>query len=166
MTEQPEKHTLSLITISKDNLLQVLKENLEAHNELFNASTQAYHEARRARLEQMVEKSKALTKSLKKVLDGFKPDDEENFGEAYQANPFNIAAVQKPVSHEDSYIAAIRKIELSVHDEFTLTEKEFGQYVLNQWSWAADFINTASAYSTGLSGLAVYSGINKFTRKA
>ncbi len=155
-----EKHTLGSITISKADLLKVLKENREAHNEVYKAATQAYTDAIRAYLETVAERVKALAKDIKKRL--------ENVSEAALENlrsPFPSAQPQKPVSHEDSYDAAIRKVELSVHDEFTLDESDFNQYILNNWSWSVSFLNNATSYGTGIHMASISGSVQNFRKK-
>lgn len=168
MNEKTEKHTLESITISKADLLRVLKENRESHNEVYNASVQAYQEAKRDEFERKLVKARLLVKAITKKLAAV--TDEAVDGAFAGLNPFSVPSVPAPVSYEEYYEAAIRKVELSVHDEFTLDEKDFNQYVLNNWSWKGAFLSTATGYVTGVLGSGIYSGqltqnIEKFNRR-
>ncbi len=73
----------------------------------------------------------------------------------------------KPTSYESYYTAALRKVELSQRDEFSLDDQEFQRYILNNWEWKSDFLNNATTYlgssSQAVSGL-LLSGINKFNK--
>lgn len=161
----PEIHTLNNVTVSKDELLRILKENLEAHNEVYNASTQAYFESLRVEFEQKVAKAKDLLKLLKGKLENITQDN--IFAGIYElSSSLSQGKTRKPESHEADYTSAIRKVELSIHSEFTLTNQDFERYILNNWEWKEDFINTASSYTGGslqVSG-AIMTGLRKFNK--
>ncbi len=157
--------SLSNITVSSDDLLRILKENLEAHNEVFNASTQAYYETLRAELEGKKEQAETLVKTFAAKLENVTTvDPSDSLGDYYHIFTFKA---KKPVSYESHYTSAIRKVELSQRKEFSLSDSEFQRYILNNWEWKADFINNATTYlnsSIGAASGILLSGINKFNK--
>ena len=157
--------SLNNITISKVDLLQILRENLEAHNEVFNAATQAYYENLRAELEESKGKAEALAKLLSEKLENVTTTD-PNAGMEDFRHGFYIRAV-KPTSYESFYKTAIRKAELSQREEFVLADSDFQRYVMNNWEWKNEFINNATTYlgnsSFAVSGM-LASGIQKFNK--
>ena len=60
--------------------------------------------------------------------------------------------LQYPEDHSRDYERAIRMVELSVYERFSLTEHQFNQYVLNDWEWKNSFLNSTSMlYVSGYS---------------
>ncbi len=53
-----------------------------------------------------------------------------------------------PVSYEDSYLRAIRMLELSVEDVIELSSDLFNQLVLDEWSWKRNFIASTMSYKS------------------
>lgn len=159
------QNTLNNITIKKEDLLRILKENLEAHNEVFNASTQAYFEALRDELEKKVQTAKDLVKHYQAKVENVTSVNPAEYPAKF-SKLMSISSV-KPVSYEASYKTALRKIELSVEDTFTLSEQDFDRYVLNDWEWKAQFVSNASFYNSACNvtgSMAIESGLAKFLK--
>jgi hypothetical protein len=52
--------------------------------------------------------------------------------------------LQRPTSHIKEYDRVLDMLEASLDEEFELSDKEFSQYVRDEWSWKTDFITTVS----------------------
>lgn len=53
-----------------------------------------------------------------------------------------------PADHTRDYDRVIRSLQMQVDSQTMLTETEFAQYVMDDWSWKRDFLVTCSSYST------------------
>lgn len=53
----------------------------------------------------------------------------------------------KPVNYLDNYDRAIVMLEMSSQEEIQLTEKEFDQYVLDNWGWKHIFDGIVKNYA-------------------
>lgn len=157
-------NTLSNIRVSKVDLLRILKENLDAHNEVYNASYQAYLEAKRAEIEEGISSLSRLEALLKGKLEKLEEDGVNSQDIVATTDKLRFLRSIKPVSHEKDYTTAIKKIELSVDDEFTLTDNEFDAYILNEWEWKSSFIANATTYATGHHNAPIVSGLGKFSK--
>ena len=58
------------------------------------------------------------------------------------------AVPNAPVSYKDSYVRAIRMLELSVDDTIELDESTFSQLVLDEWVWKNPFLTSVGMYKT------------------
>lgn len=110
------------IKVNKYALREKLVSNREAHVKEFN-------EAHAAWVEAQIENHKAQIKSLK---------------EKGKNASFDFGA--EPASEEKSYDRVIQMLDMSIDDAFTLTETEFSQYVMDEWSWSPVFKMTNSTY--------------------
>ena len=54
--------------------------------------------------------------------------------------------LEEPVEHTKEYDRVIRMLEMSVADEVTITEKQFTQFVLDDWTWKSAFAAVNSRY--------------------
>ncbi len=157
MSEEIINNRLSLVRIRKAELLTILKENLDKHNEIYNASTQAYYETLRAEFNTKVKDIKKLTALIKRKLKKV-TTCEPNEG-LYAFHSLLGIQTKKPTSYEDYYLAAIRKIEISIDETFALDDAEFQKYVLNNWEWSGQFISGATQYITGCMSLNSATGL-------
>jgi hypothetical protein len=54
--------------------------------------------------------------------------------------------IQKPTSHVNSYETAIRMVEMCVDETIELDQREFGQYIMDEWDWKGDFLRSQALY--------------------
>ncbi len=138
-------HTLSNVTVKKGDLLKVIRENKEDHDKLLAEAMDGYYKSLEKELEEKIELASELKKDLKDQLDLAKSKKELK---RLEIRDFRLESC-KPEDHSEDYLNTIRKIELSVADTITLNDKEFSQYVSNNWAWKDSFVLTASAYLDG-----------------
>ena len=111
------------ITVNKDELITILKENRINHQKLYDDAVVGYHE-------EVIEK---LTEAL----------DNAEAGSEYITN----LKLSKPEHHIKDYDKIIGMLELSNESEIVLLPHEYDQYVADEWSWAGmtNSINTMYA---------------------
>jgi hypothetical protein len=110
------------VTVKREQLLEKLKENREAHREVFEISLEGYR--------------KAVIEHLERLL----ADARE--GKRIEHN------VRMPVPQDQTpeYDQAIAMLEMSVDDEIELTSQEFACYVMDRWGWKRQFTASNKSY--------------------
>ena len=116
------------VTVNKDQLLGVLRENRDKHRSIFIEAQQGYREAVIHELDSMLADAKAGKKIQRAIT------------------------LREPVDQTADYDRVIRMMEMSVDTEIDLEEHEFNMYVLDEWSWKQNFTASNYAYSTTLQG--------------
>lgn len=96
------------VTVKKDELLEKLKTNREAHAQLFKDALEGFR----------VESKKKIEKALAGMEKGTLP----------RSLNFTI-----PINRTQQYDEAIEMLEMSVSEEVTLRRYEFNQYILDSW---------------------------------
>lgn len=113
---------MQTITVAKDQLLATLKDNREAHRELFLKAQDAFRE-------RVIE-----------VLD-------HKLAEAREGHKVELwIRLPEPEDHTDSFDRAIAMVEWAVGDTIELSEKDFQRYVLNLWEWEQAFAANTMSY--------------------
>lgn len=111
------------IKVKKTNLLNVLKENRERHQKIFEEALEGFRKLAIEKLDESLTRAKAGQK-------------------------FRIYfGLQEPVNQTKDYDRAIRMMELAVDEVIELSERDFQQYVMDDWNWKGQFLTTNSAYS-------------------
>lgn len=115
------------IRVNKTELLETLRRNREDHRRIFEEALEGFRREAIAELEQKI-------KDL-------------------QAGKHRTVYISKPVprDHTSDYDRAIRVMEMTVDDIITLSERDFAQYVMDNWGWQREFVRN-SYNSTTASG--------------
>ncbi len=116
----------SKVTIKKDELLVAIRKNRESHATAYAETVEGYRETVLKRLE-------AATASVR------------NGG---RFDPHEFLNLTVPVSHTKDYDRVIKMLEMSTAGEITCTEKQFSQYVLDEWSWQNEFATSNALYNS------------------
>ena len=96
-----------MVTLKKEDLLDVLKKNREAHNNIFLDAQKGYRE----------EAIRLLDKALENARNG---------------NTIKtMIHLDTPVDQTKDYDRIIRMLEMSIDEEVDLSEHDFAQYVLD-----------------------------------
>jgi hypothetical protein len=112
------------ITVSKQELLRVMKENRSKHRTVFLAALEGYRqEARRV-----------LENELKRIADARRPHEIRI-----------LLAV--PEDHTRDYDRVIGMLEMDTGDTFALDERTYAEYVTDDWGWKRAWASTASIYA-------------------
>jgi hypothetical protein len=157
------------VVINKNKLLDIIKENKAKHDAIFEVATSGYWQSAQRKLE---EKRENFDKYLLDLSDDFDTQlDKLNNkislkqrvdGYSYipiQASMNYTIDLKYPENHAHEYERAIRSVELSVFDKIELSEQEFNQYVMNDWSWRNSFLTSSSGYITSITGCYWGSGL-------
>jgi len=113
---------LQSVRVGKDDLLAVLRTNLEKHVSEYDAALVGFKEDVKVQLATL----------LKDVEDGKRIRTTISFDE--------------PQNHRDDYETVIQMLEMSVDTHIDLTMNEFKQYVQDKWSWKDKFSMTNAKY--------------------
>ena len=164
MTQEVNLETvanLQEVVIEKDKLLEIIKDNREKHNAIYEAAVAGYW----IKAEETVDKKlENFTKSVDEVTEDFHTayvrtkqaikdkDKETRFSYSSRVNIDNTWGLTFPQNHLDSYTKAIKMIELSVFDKVSLSSEEFDSYVLNDWGWKKNFLATNVGYIAAYTG--------------
>src|SRR5712691_5041857 len=97
------------IVVKKNELLAVLNKNLSDHRQIFEGALVGFQREVEAELQEHISKI--------------------NAGKRY--NLFINKAV--PTDHTLDYDRAIRIVEMAIGDTITLSERDFAQYVMDDW---------------------------------
>jgi len=119
------------IKVKVENLLEILKGNRQAHRAIFVEALEGY----RKEAIELLEKAVADAKAGKKV------------------NTF--IALEEPIDQTKDYDRAIGMLEMCVDEEITINDREYSQYVMDDWSWKGQFMATNTKYLLGGEGNSV-----------
>jgi hypothetical protein len=159
--EKKEIATLNSVVIEKDKLLEVLKDNREKHEAIYLAAVSGYWVKSQQALN---ERKKDFKNSIKEVKDSFglavknaqqKIQSKEkniSFSFASSVSVRNGWDLKYPENHLSDYDTTIRKVELSCIDKIQLDSTEFDSYVMNNWGWKGQFINSNNLYINAVTG--------------
>ncbi len=111
------------ITVKKSELLEILKKNREAHRKIFEEAQIGYRN----------EAIRLLDKALNDAQEGRKIK--------------TYIQLEAPIDQTKDYDRAIRMLEMSIDEEIDLSEREFAELVLDDWSWKQQFTVTNARYT-------------------
>lgn len=111
------------ITVKKIELLKAVKDNRDQHKKVFEEALIGYQAAVIEHLEKQLERARQGVRVETRV------------------------ALYQPVDQTKDYDRVIRALEMSTEDEIDLSEREFAQYVMDDWSWSDQFWASNSVYS-------------------
>lgn len=114
---------MGTVTVKKDELLEIVRKNREAHRKIFLEAVDGF----RAKAVEMLEQRLTDAKAGRRI---------------------NIRiSLPTPVDQTREYDRAIKMLEMSVDGQVQLTQTEFAQYVMDDWSWKKQFSATNKMYS-------------------
>jgi hypothetical protein len=109
--------------INKDELLTILRGNMERHRATFERAQEGY----RAR----------IIEELDRRLD-----------DARHGRQIDLAfRMPEPEDHTADYEREIRMLELETRSQVRLGMREFDQLVMDRWGWSESFALTSSVYT-------------------
>lgn len=118
----------SRVTVKKSELLATIRANRETHVADYSEARDGYRLAIQRGAADLVRAASSAS------------------------DPIDLALVTKhpvPTSHEKDYTRVIRMLEMSTAETVTISESQFSQYVLDEWTWQAVFAQTKARYSQG-----------------
>jgi len=111
------------ITVPKEALLAKLKENRDDHRAIFEEALVGYETESIGELQQQLDLLRA--------------------GKRRDIRIIKVV----PRDHTSDYNRAIAMIEMAIGDTITLSERDFAQYVMDDWGWQGEFLS--NAYGSG-----------------
>lgn len=113
------------ITVKKDELLKVLKDNRKEHQNLVWKAQEGFKIAAKEKLEELLEQVK------KNKLVEF----------------FTLHELNQPMDKTEDYDRAIQMLEMEVEDEVKVSESEFRCYVQDKWGWTDQMLLSNTKYT-------------------
>jgi hypothetical protein len=115
---------MKTVRLRKSELLEKLGANRDKHKEIFLEALDGYKKAIIDALESRLADAKA----------GKRIDTYIN--------------LEQPIDQTKEYDRVITMLVMSLDDEIELDERQFAQYVMDDWSWKSQFLATNSVYSS------------------
>jgi hypothetical protein len=112
------------ITVSKDELLRVMRENRGKHRTVFLAALDGYSQERRRLLEGELRRMEADRRPRELRL-----------------------LLSVPEDHTSDYDRVIGMLEMDTGETFTLDEQTYAQYVADDWAWKRAWAKMSSHYA-------------------
>jgi hypothetical protein len=157
------------VVMKKEALITHLEQNKAKHDVILAAAIVGYWDTAKSKLE---DKQKQLVTQVEE----YKADVETAINkvvakvEAKETLPNSIAVraiaidlglgLVYPQDHSKDYDRAISMMRSSVYDEVRLSVDEYDAYVLNNWEWKNNFINSNSFYVTNAMTKQLYARSN------
>lgn len=123
-----EPRGMQAVKVKKSELLDILRKNREEHRETFLEALDGYHKAAMKALADRVQEAK----------------DNQRISLTFH--------LEQPTDQTKEYDRIIKMLEMSVDDEVELTQKEFANYVMDDWSWMHQWLASNSRYSESARG--------------
>jgi len=120
------------ITVQKEELLRQLKTNRDDHRRIFVEALEGFHR----------EAIKELQDRMDDVLAGKRRSI--------------FITKQVPTDHTSDYDRSIRMVEMSIGETITLTERDFAQYVMDDWGWQKAFVRNSYGSNTATAKFSDY----------
>lgn len=118
-----QNYGMELVKVKKNELMKILLENRDEHRAIFLEALDGYHQAALKALRERIEDAK----NNKKVS--------------------LLFALEQPQDQTKQYNRVIKMLEMSIDDEVKLTQQEFANYVMDDWSWMDQFLHSNVGYS-------------------
>lgn len=110
------------IVVKKEDLLNKVRVNRDAHRDIFLRAQEKYREAIIAELDRMLEDARSGRKISRFI------------------------SLPEPEDHTEDYDRAIGMLEMELRGEIELTETDFAIYVLDQWAWRKAWASSTASY--------------------
>jgi hypothetical protein len=120
-----EDFGMSKVTVKKAELLAAIRKNRDTHNTTFLSAQEGYRAQAIEELDRMLKDAREGKKIRRSV------------------------ELVEPEEHTRDYDRVIRMLEMSTAEEIMITEKQFSQYVLDEWGWMHAFAQSTSRYTGG-----------------
>lgn len=114
------------VSMNKEKLLTILQGNRKRHRDVFNSACEDYRKQAIKEIEAMLADARAGSKIKRYV------------------------SLVEPMDQTRDYDRAIKMVQLDVRENIDLQEKEFAQYVMDDWAWKDQWTNSISPYFGGV----------------
>lgn len=110
------------VRVAREVFLATVKENRDNHRAVFEEALDGYR--------------RRLIRELERRINDVKRGRPVDFG----------IRLPEPEDHTEDYDRVISMAELSLDDEVSLDEHDFGKYMMDQWPWKHEFAETTGLY--------------------
>lgn len=107
------------VEVSKTELLVILSQNRADHRIIFEEALHGFEHAAEKLLQEQLER---LRKGQRRDVRAFLP---------------------VPVDHTSDYDRAIKMVEMAVSATLVISERDFAQYVMDDWGWRDEFLSNS-----------------------
>lgn len=112
------------VVVNKTELLNVLRENRDAHRAIFLEALEAYKE----------KSIELLEKQIQNLEKG--------------KFPIRYSNLLIPEDHTEDYNRIISMLQMDIRKEFKLEENDYASYVLDDWQWKAAWLSNTLSYTS------------------
>lgn len=123
MGQWDEPRGMQTVKVEKPGLLDKLRANRKSHRETFLEALTGYHKAAQKALADRVQEAK----------------DNKRISLHFH--------LEQPTDQTKEYDRIITMLEMSVDDKIELTQKEFANYVMDDWAWMQEWLHSNRGYS-------------------
>jgi hypothetical protein len=113
------------VRLKRKELLKIVKENRANHRAVFEKALEGYRKVAIKELRKMLEEAKKGLRIRREVR------------------------LVEPIDQTREYDKIIMMLEMSTDEIIELDERGFSQYVMDDWSWKANFLETTNPYTKG-----------------
>lgn len=113
------------VRLKRIALLEKVKTNRANHRAVFEKALEGYRKAVIKELEKMLEEAKKGLRIRREVM------------------------MVEPIDQTREYDRIMQMIEMSTDAIIELDERDFSQYVMDDWSWKANFLESTNPYTRG-----------------
>lgn len=118
---------MSDITVSKSDLLEILRKNRDGHRETFDKAVEEFRSVSVKRLNAIV----------RQIKSGKMP------------NLYTLARLPVPEEHTADYDRAIRMMEMHTEENVSLNEQAYARLVDDEWDWRVSWMANTAMYLGG-----------------
>ena len=117
---------MDYVKVNKDDLIKILKENRDKHIYMYKDAFAGY----RTKLIAKLKKAMKLAIEYKEYI-----------------TVISMPA-PKPINHESDYNLAIGMLNMHVEENIKISNDQYRNFILDDWSWKGTFTSSTSSYSS------------------
>lgn len=130
---------MTKVKMRRSTLLEQVRQNRKRHRKVFEEAQVGYRAAVIKELDVMLSEARS-GRRIRRVV-----------------------SLAEPVDQTREYDRVIRMLEMTEEEQFELTELEFSQYVMDDWSWKSAFLTSNMRYSDTAAAEVAASGEPEYT---
>ena len=115
------------VEVKKFDLLAIIMANRDDHRQIFEEALIGFDQEAKKLLEQQLDRLRAGKRRDIRVT------------------------LPVPVDHTSDYERAIKMVQMSVGDTLVISERDFAQYVMDDWGWREEFLS--NSYGSSLASV-------------
>ena len=119
------------IKVKKAELLAILEKNRDAHHGIFLEAQEGFRKVVISELEKHLKLARNGKQQIKQYM-----------------------ALPEPEDHTRDYERVISMLKMDLSDTVELSERDYAQYVQDDWAWKRQFLGTNRIYSAKAASLA------------